>query len=72
MKIPLNPFEIYTSPKGRPFRLICVERIPDTEKWINRVEKSRWMSTIKMIDTNEFMELECDYNDNVIKIKKTV
>lgn len=70
MKLPLDPFRTYTSPKGKPFRLICLEKIPNTEKWIDRVEKSRWMAMVKMIDTNELMELECDYNDNVTNIKR--
>jgi hypothetical protein len=70
MKIPTNPHQTYTSPKGRQFRVISVEKIPNTEKWIGRVEKWHWIATIKMLDNGEIKKIECDYNDNVIKINK--
>ena len=72
MKLPTNPHIEYTSPQGKQFRLMVLEKIPNTEKWINRVEKSKWKAIIKMIETNELMELECDYDDNVIKINNTI
>ena len=67
MTLPTNPHQTYTSPKGFEFRLICLEKIPETAKWIDRVEKHRWRAVVKMLVSGELLVLESDYNDNIVK-----
>jgi hypothetical protein len=63
MKMPLDPAIIYTSPKGRTFRVSGIEKIPETSKWIGRVEKHHWIVTIRFLDDNNFGRLYFDHND---------
>ena len=59
-----NPNITYTSEKGRPFRVSGIEKIPDTEKWINKTEKYHW--EVLIIFTDELkpnkLKLKYDYN----------
>lgn len=63
----LKPNVFYTSPKGREYRVIKIEKVSNSEKWINRVLHFKWMVTIKFRegDTNI---LTYDYNDKLINI----
>ena len=45
-----DPTQTYTSPSGRPFRVMAIKRIPNTEKWIDRVLKCHWGVLIKFLD----------------------
>lgn len=58
-----NPHATYTSPKGRKFRTISIERIPSTEKYINRAYRSKWRVLIKYADNGVLLWLYFDYND---------
>ena len=65
--IPTNPHITYQSPKGREYRSVYVEKIVETEKWINKVLKFHWIVTIKYIDNNEIKKLFYDHNDKLYK-----
>ena len=57
-----NPHTTYTSPKGREFRTISIERVEGSEKWVNRQQKSKWRVCIKYLDNDRMLWLYFDYN----------
>lgn len=61
----LNPSINYTSPKGREYKVVKIEKVKGTEKWFNRVLKYHWDITIKFLDGGSNI-LTYDYNDNLI------
>ena len=67
-----NPNTIYKSPKGREFRTISIERIPNTSKWINGSKKSLFKVLIKYLDNDSLLWLMFDYNDNLKETRKNV
>lgn len=66
MKMPTIQGIQYTSPAGRDFRVISVDKIPETTKWINRTEKSHWEVLIKFYDDNTMLYLRYGYNNEYI------
>lgn len=60
MKIPTDPKKIYRSPSGRPFKLIGTERL----------HSLNWRATVRFLDTGTLAFLECDHNDNIVRIYK--
>lgn len=58
-----DPHAIYTSPKCREFRVVSIERVEGSEKWINRQQKSKWRVCIKYLDNGVMLWLYFDYND---------
>lgn len=58
-----NPNTKYTSPQGREFRTISIERVPNTEKWVNRTLKSKWRVCIKYLDNDRMLWLNFNYDD---------
>jgi len=70
MKIPLNPHITYTSPKGRNFRVIGIEKMHKTVRWIGRTKKYCWKITIKFLDDNTYADTYWNHNDKMFKIKK--
>lgn len=58
-----DPNQIYTSPKGREFRVVSIERVEGSEKWINRQQKSKWRVLIKYLDNDRMLWLYFDYSD---------
>ena len=64
-----NPHTTYTSKKGREFRTMSIERIPNTEKWINKVLKSKWRVLIKYADNGVLLWLYFDYDDVLIETR---
>lgn len=58
-----DPYATYTSPKGRTFRTISIERVEGTEKYINRSYKSLWRVCIKYLDNDRMLWLYFDYSD---------
>lgn len=67
MKLPLEFFITHTSPQGREFILSEIRKVPDSEKRMDGEYKSRWIVTVKMLEDGSFIDLEGDYQDNVIK-----
>lgn len=61
-----DPFTTYLSPKGRVFRTISIEQIPNTEKWVKSSKKSLYRVLIIYKDNDELNWLEFDY-DNILK-----
>ena len=72
MKMPLNPHITYTSPRGREYRIISIEKVPETSKWIDRAEHWHWKITIKYLDTGELKELYYDWNDKLYRTSPVV
>ena len=62
-----NPTLVYTAPSGKEFRTICIEQIPDSQKWINRVYKALFRVLIKYKEDGNMKWLYFDYNDKLIK-----
>ena len=64
-----NPHTTYTSPAGRPFRVLGMERVPNTDKWIDKVLKWHWCVLIKFLDTeeSELLRLFYGYDDKIYK-----
>lgn len=63
-----QPSKIFKSQKGRPYRVVKVEKISNTEKWVNRVLKYHWSVLILFLDDDGGkLELIYDYNDKLIK-----
>ena len=69
MTIPTNPNIVYKSPKNRDYRVAGIEKIPKTDKWINRTLKNKWMVSIVFLDNNEHSKLIFDHNYKIEKIK---
>lgn len=61
-----DPFKSYISPKGRVFRLVCVQQMQGTEKWYKGTKKSLYRVLIIYKDNDELNWLEFDY-DNILK-----
>lgn len=59
-----NPHTTYTSEKGRTYRVSGIEKIPDSEKWINQTEKHKWIVTIIFTDNQQPRILKLLYNHN--------
>lgn len=63
-----QPSKIFKSQKGRPYRVVEVEKVINTEKWVNRVLKYHWSVFILFLDDEGGkLELIYDYNDKLIK-----
>lgn len=65
-----NPFKTYTSPKNRPYRVVSIEKIQNTTKWIKRQEKSLFKVLIKYLDNDTMLWLLFDYNDKLTETRK--
>lgn len=63
MTIPTNPHITYKSPKNRGYRVAGIEKIPETEKWINRVIKNKWIVDIVFLDNKERSKLIFNHLD---------
>lgn len=64
-----QPNKIFTSQLGRPYRVVRVEKVENTEKWVNRVLKSHWKVLILFLDDEGGkLELTYDHSDKLIKI----
>jgi len=68
MTIPNNPHTRYVSPKKREYRVAGIEKIPDTDKWINRKLKNEWLVSIVFLDNNEHSKLILNHYDKIEKI----
>lgn len=64
-----QPNKIFTSQLGRPYRIVRVEKVKESEKWINRTLKYHWRVLIKFLDDEGgLLTLTYDYNDKLIRI----
>ena len=70
MKPLLNTFKVQEGKIGRPFKNTAVERVPNTTKWIGRVEKSHWLHIFKYEDNGSYFAIELDYYDEIVKVIK--
>lgn len=66
----LNTFDIQEGKIGRPFKNTAIERVPNTDKWINHVLKSHWLHIFKYLDDGSNFAIEIDYNGNIVKVIK--
>ncbi len=64
MKIPdkYKQFPIEKSHSGREFQKIGVERVPDSEKWVNGGYKYQWHHTVRWVDTGEKTVMATKYS----------
>lgn len=58
-----DPFITQTNSKGRVFRTISIEEIPNTKKWIKQAKKSLYRVLILYLDNGELRWLEFDYDN---------
>lgn len=65
MKLPTDPSHIYTSPKGRQFRVVGVEKLPNSEKWIGQALHYKWTARIRFLDNGKHLDLFTDHYGNV-------
>lgn len=65
-----NPFTTYISPKNRSYRVVSIEKIPNTTKWIKSQEKSLFKVLIKYLDNDTMLWLLFDYNDKLTETRK--
>lgn len=71
MDIPLNPHTTYTAPSGRPFRVVSVEIMRGTERWIEKKRKCWTRIGIKYLDKQGGKaNLIYDYYDKLKKVEK--
>ena len=66
-KMNANPYETYKSPKGLDYRVTGIEKVEESERWINGVLKYHWITSICFIESDERISLEYDYSEKVIK-----
>jgi len=45
-----NPYTTYTDDVGRPFRVMGMKRMPNSEKWTDGCLKCHWGVLIKYLD----------------------
>ena len=64
-----DPFKSYISPKGRVFRLVCVQQMQGTEKWYKGDKKSLYRVLV-IYENNEMDWLEFNYDNILIKVCK--
>lgn len=67
-EIPTNPHKIYTSPKGRDYRVIGIEN--SNPKWFNRTKKYMWTIRIKFLDDGTCSDLHYGHNDKLLQVSK--
>jgi len=64
-------FETQISKLGRPFRLSGTRKnLQLPEKWVDKVLKNHWIHSFKYLDDFTFFEVETDYQDNFVSLKK--
>lgn len=69
--IPTNPYKTYTHKSSkRGFRLSGIEKLEDTEKWVNGRQKYKWVFNIIYLDNKEFECWLIGYDDEFIKVVK--
>ena len=67
IKMNINPYETYKSPKGLDYRVTGVEKVEGSERWINGVLKYHWLVSICFLNSDKRLTLEYDYNEKIIK-----
>lgn len=65
-----NPHTTYTSPKGKEFRVTGIEKIEDSDKWVNGELKYEWIVNIRYIEDNSSAKLHYNHYDKIIKVEK--
>ena len=67
----LDPRIVQTSPQGKKFRLICLEKdLSKAPVFHGRREKYYWIATIKMQDSGKRVRFYFDHNDVCYKKEK--
>ena len=66
----LNTFDIQEGKIGRAFKNTAITKVPNTEKWIDREQKSHWLHIFKYLDDGSCFALEIDYYGKIIKVIK--
>lgn len=70
-KIPLlNTLEVQEGNLGRPFRMTSLERVPNTTKFIDRLEQSHWLYIFKYVYNGSCFAIELDYYNEIVKVTK--
>jgi hypothetical protein len=59
--------QIRRSKLGRQYQVIGVSKVPDTTKWINRIERNHYCERIKFLDNGEITHIFYDYYNKVYK-----
>lgn len=59
--------EIRTSKLGRQYQVIGISKVPDTTKWVNRMERNHYCERIKFFDNGETTHIYYDHNNKVYK-----
>lgn len=67
-----NPHTVYTSPKGREFRTVSIEKIPNTSKWVKGTKKCLFKVLIKYLDNDNMLWLIFDYDDILKETRKFI
>jgi hypothetical protein len=62
--------EIRTSKLGREYQVLGICKVPDTTKWIDRIERSHYCERIKFLDNGETTHIYYDYQNKVYKKEK--
>lgn len=66
----LNTFDIQEGKIGRAFKNTSIQRVPNTDKWIDRELKSHWLHIFKYLDDGSNFALEIDYYGKIVKVIK--
>jgi len=62
--------EIRTSKLGREYQVMAITKIPNTNKWINRMERNHYCERIKFLDNGETTHIYYDHYNKVYKKEK--
>ena len=59
--------EIRTSKLGREYQVRGLTKVPDTNKWVNRMELNHWCERVKFLDNGEVLYLFYDHSNKLYK-----